>query len=106
MPPGFHEKYGDIRVTERGFPVFDKHVHTHPTQGVGDIELKKPTGKSWKDIRQADKQFGIDREYRKKHELVWHHHEEENRMQLIPKELHQQVRHTGGYALWSKPLES
>ncbi|QRJ58001.1 HNH endonuclease [Corynebacterium macginleyi] len=55
---------------------------------------------------QADKQFGIDREYRKKYELVWHHHEEEKRMQLIPKELHQQVRHTGGYALWSKPLES
>ncbi|QRP22359.1 HNH endonuclease [Corynebacterium macginleyi] len=51
-------------------------------------------------------QFGIDREYRKKYELVWHHHEDENRMQLIPKKLHQYVRHTGGYALWSKPLES
>ncbi|QPK83671.1 HNH endonuclease [Corynebacterium qintianiae] len=27
-------------------------------------------------------------------------------LQLIPKDLHNAVRHTGGYAIWSKPLNS
>lgn len=86
--------------------IFNQHLHEHPTKGFGDIELDHPTGKSWKDIRQADKKFGIDAKYRKDNNLVWHHHEDTGRMQLIPKDLHNAVRHTGGYAIWSKPLTS
>ena len=98
--------YGKIRFSDRGFPIFNQHLHEHPTKGFGDIELDHPTGKSWKDIRQADNQFGIDAKYRKDNNLVWHHHEDTGRMQLIPKDLHNAVRHTGGYAIWSKPLTS
>lgn len=39
-----------------------------------------------------------------KHGLVWHHHQDTGRMQLINKEVHNVVRHTGGYAIWSKML--
>lgn len=104
MPKGW--PYGDIHFSDRGFPIFNQHIHEHPTKGLGDIKLDHPTGKSWKDIRQADEKFGIDAKYRKDNNLVWHHHEDTGRMQLIPKDLHNAVRHTGGYALWSKPLTS
>lgn len=69
-----------------------------------DLNIKTPTGSSRKDIRAADNKLGISPEYRKEYGLVWHHHEDEGRMQLIPKDLHSAVRHTGGYAIWSKPL--
>ncbi|MEL6050213.1 HNH endonuclease [Corynebacterium rouxii] len=35
---------------------------------------------------------------------MWHHHQDTGRMQLINKEVHNVVRHTGGYAVWSKNL--
>ena len=107
IPVEIVQKYPEgVRFNERGFPIFNQHLHEHPTKGFGDIELDHPTGKSWKDIRQADNQFGIDAKYRKDNNLVWHHHEDTGRMQLIPKDLHNAVRHTGGYAIWSKPLTS
>ncbi|WP_165164534.1 HNH endonuclease [Corynebacterium qintianiae] len=104
MPKGW--PYDDIHFSDRGFPIFNQHIHEHPTKGFGDIELDHPTGSSWKDIREADDQFGIDAKYRREHNLVWHHHEDTGRMQLIPRDLHNAVRHTGGYAMWSKPLNS
>lgn len=109
MPKGW--PYGKIRFTKEGFPDFSKHIWTGDPQkiaekGLPDIELKSPTGSSSKDIRRADHQYGINRAYRKKYGLVWHHHEDTGRMQLIPEDLHNAVRHTGGYAIWSKPLTS
>ncbi|MFS0212382.1 HNH endonuclease [Corynebacterium striatum] len=104
MPKGW--PYGDIHFSDRGFPVFDDYVFEDRIKGIGDIELDHPTGKSWKDIRQADDLYGIDAKFRKDRNLVWHHHEDTGRMQLIPKDLHNAVRHTGGYAIWSKPLTS
>ncbi|MDT9409231.1 HNH endonuclease [Corynebacterium rouxii] len=74
-----------------------------PYGKVPDVTIV-PTGRSYKDIRAADAALGIDRKYRKKHGLVWHHHQDTGRMQLINKEVHNVVRHTGGYAVWSKNL--
>lgn len=110
MPPGFLEKYpGGIDFNEKGFPIFDNYVYPHDPSvmkhDVGtDLNIKNPTGSSRRDIHLADKQLGIDREYRKRNNLVWHHHEDTGRMQLIPVDLHRAVRHTGGYAMWSKTL--
>lgn len=104
MPKGW--PYDDIHFSDRGFPIFDDYVFTDRAKGIGDIKLDHPTGKNWKDIRQADDLYGIDAKFRKERNLVWHHHEDTGRMQLIPRDLHNAVRHTGGYAIWSKPLNS
>lgn len=64
-----------------------------------DLEIK-PTGNSKDDMKIADDKLGIDEAYRKRNGLVWHHHEDCGRMQLIPQDLHQIVRHTGGAAAW------
>ena len=49
---------------------------------------------------RADKELGIDKAYRKQNGLVWHHHQDQGRMILMPKDLHNGVKHSGGYALW------
>lgn len=77
------------------------HVMPHGT--VSDVIIVS-TGRSYKDIRAADAVLGIDRKYRKENDLVWHHHQDTGRMQLINKDVHDAVKHTGGYAIWSKPL--
>ncbi|MGS2664692.1 HNH endonuclease [Corynebacterium glucuronolyticum] len=113
MPEGW--TYGDIYFTDEGFPTFDRFVaefnsdemifnpDVMPHGKVPDVTIV-PTGRSYKDIRAADAAFGIDRKYRKENDLVWHHHQDTGRMQLINKDAHDAVKHTGGYAIWSKPL--
>ena len=34
--------------------------------------------------------------------LTWHHHEDLGRMQLVPRKIHRQVGHIGGFNLWFK----
>ncbi|KAB3523274.1 hypothetical protein GC425_01815 [Corynebacterium sp. zg254] len=106
MPKGFHEKYGDIYFSERGYPIFDNNLakpeeYGIPSGKVPDITIK-PQGSRYKDVKAADEAIGIDEDFREANDLVWHHHEETGRMQLIPRELHQVVRHTGGWAIWGK----
>lgn len=64
-----------------------------------DLEIK-PTGNRNADILAADNELGIDAQYRRDNNLVWHHHQDCGRMQLIPRDLHAVVRHTGGVARW------
>lgn len=105
MPEGW--PYGKIRFTEEGFPDFSENIWTGDPQkiaenGVPDIKLDSPSGIRDKDITLADKKYGIDQKYREEYQLVWHHHEDFGRMQLVPQKLHQTVRHTGGFAIWGK----
>lgn len=48
----------------------------------------------------ADQVLGIDLAYRQAHNLVWHHHQDVGRLQLLPMELHDAVPHTGGWEIW------
>ncbi len=32
----------------------------------------------------------------------WHHHEKMGKMELVPEGIHRNVKHTGGYIIWSK----
>ncbi|WP_186276852.1 HNH endonuclease [Corynebacterium anserum] len=106
MPPGFREKYGDIYFNEKGYPIFDNQVASPDEYEifkgkVPDIKIK-PQGSRYKDVKLADEEMGIDAKFRRKHNLVWHHHEETGRMQLIPRDLHSVVRHSGGWASWGR----
>lgn len=35
-------------------------------------------------------------------DLTWHHHETPGRMQLVPRDIHDAVRHTGGHSIWGR----
>ena len=100
IPSWFKNKYGDVPFNDRGFPVFTPHVQD--AKGVdGDIHIPLPAQlRRDQDFAAADRQLNINEQYRKDHGLVWHHHEDPGRMQLLPKDLHNTVPHTGGYAIW------
>ena len=101
-----------------GLPVFDKHVvydtripfevaavrkpgahkraATRDLRGrilEGKIDPSKFTVKQLQDIH-AEKP-GIDK-------LTWHHHQDTGRMQLIPRDKHNETGHVGGMDLWFK----
>ncbi|WP_236627211.1 HNH endonuclease [Corynebacterium ureicelerivorans] len=105
MPPGFHEKHGDIYFTDEGFPILDRFVAEYdPKVMRGEANstdfVIKPTGDRDLDIAIADHKLGTNAKFRQERGLVWHHHQDCGCMQLIEKEVHNEVRHTGGVALW------
>ena len=79
-----------MHFDEQGFPDFTPYE-------LGHTRLKKFNGRT-ADMIDADKQFGIPRGYRADHSLTWHHKEDGRTMQLVPEDLHDAVRHTGGIA--------
>jgi hypothetical protein len=88
------EKYPDgVRFDENGFPDFSPYVGTiNGRRGAVDIDL---TGSRKEDFRRCNQEFGLRTTptgYR------WHHHENAKTMQLVPRDLHEAVKHTGGCA--------
>ncbi len=83
------EKYGDILMTEIGSPVFDKYAVarivsdglTGANGGMDDIALANL-------IHHGTKDTPIG--------YTWHHLEDGKTMILIPSDLHEAYRHTGG----------
>ncbi len=96
-----------VEFTEKGFPKFEPHTHHATVKGpdgttlqkAGDVKIDPGKSRST-DFARADKELGIDKAYRKQNGLVWHHHQDQGRMILMPKDLHNGVKHSGGYALW------
>lgn len=77
-----------VPFTKQGFPDFSKYV-------VKQIDIKL-TGSRTKDFAIANKKFGF-KETPKGY--TWHHHENATTLQLIPKTIHDAVKHTGGQAV-------
>ena len=67
------------------------------------LELKIPgmTGKTSADIARANKKMGWSKTLEG---YTWHHVEDGISMQLVPKDLHKAVKHTGGASLLRKGL--
>ena len=83
------KKYGEIYMNKSGFPVFDKY-------SIARVVVDNLTGKG-KDISLANKMF-----YGSGGKLggyTWHHLEDGRTLILIPTELHEAYRHTGGASL-------
>ncbi len=87
-----------------GFPIFDEWK-------VSEVKLPKMTGVNRVDFKEADKIFAEQngwlkpngepdvvkvRNLRTEQNLTWHHHEDGTTMQLVPKNLNNEVPHTGG----------
>lgn len=79
-----------IPFNNHGFPDFSRYV-------IKKVDIK-PTGNRAADFILADKITNITKKYRVDNKLTWHHHENGTTMQLIKTELHEAVRHTGGFA--------
>ena len=83
-------KYGDIYMTDYGFAVFDKYA-------VARIEISDLTGIDNDDIAMANIIHHGIRDNIKGY--TWHHLEDGKTLILIPTELHEAYKHTGGAAL-------
>ena len=85
-----------------------------------DVQIPNMTGDNGPDFSAADQIFARDKgwlkkdgtpnasesfRYRKKNNLTWHHHEDGTTMQLVPRELHENIPHTGGASLVKNPTK-
>lgn len=83
-------KYGDIYMTQSGFVVLDKYA-------VARVEISDLTGISNDDIAKANlAHHGIQQNIKG---YTWHHLEDGKTLILVPTELHEAYKHTGGAAL-------
>jgi hypothetical protein len=85
-----------IHWTDKGFPDFSPWVHTTPDGTVCDVQIE-PTGSRAGDVKAANAACGLAHT---PDGWCWHHHEDAGRMQLVPRDLHGAVGHTGGFAIW------
>jgi hypothetical protein len=91
VPPKYREK--GLRFKSTGYPDFEPHALTLPNgKKAVRIEL---TGSRRVDELLANRAAGLERTP-KGH--TWHHVEDEGTMVLVPRDLHEEVAHTGGRA--------
>jgi filamentous hemagglutinin len=105
------------RVTfdQRGFPIFDPytkvevrisgdlkgmrpdaHMRAATRQLRADIESGKINRGLFSEAEYADIKSGLE----KIGDFTWHHHQGTGRMQLVPEDIHEWIRHIGGNKLW------
>lgn len=78
-----------VKFSKEGFPDFSPYTQA-------EVDLDGLTGNYRIDAKAANKASGFDRT---PEGYVWHHVEDGRTMQLIPKDIHKAVRHTGGSAI-------
>jgi len=81
-PPG-------VDFSEKGFPDFS-------SKAVAEVQIDGLTGEYRTDEAMANQAAGLAQT---PDGYVWHHVEDGKTMQLIPRETHGEVRHTGGAAI-------
>ena len=92
---------------KKGFPDFAEW-------SKGEVKLSKMIGDNRVDFDNADDLFAIQKKWfksdgtpdrlrvktmRETQRLTWHHHEDMTTMQLVPKDINNEVSHTGGASL-------
>ncbi|MCG9873861.1 MAG: HNH endonuclease, partial [Leptospiraceae bacterium] len=78
-----------VKFTNAGFPDFSPY-------SKANIQIKGLTGNYTIDAAKANKLVGLSDT---PSDFVWHHVEDGLSMQLVPKDLHWYVKHTGGSAV-------
>ncbi|WP_425628494.1 HNH endonuclease [Vibrio neptunius] len=78
-----------VKFNEQGFPDFSPY-------SKAQVDIKGLTGDYTKDAAMANKAVGLKST---PDGYVWHHVENAKTMQLIPKDIHNAARHTGGAAV-------
>ena len=78
-----------VKFNERGFPDFSPYT-------IEQVTLDGLTGRYRTDAKRANAAVGLAKT---PPGYVWHHVEDGRTMQLIPQDIHQAARHTGGAAI-------
>lgn len=90
LPPKVREKYPDsVRFTEDGYPDFSPYAQK-------SVKVEGLTGQNANDFKLANQAAGLKR---KPQGWTWHHHQDGKTMQLVPTDLHDAVRHSGGASI-------
>lgn len=63
---------------------------------MGNIDISEFNERQLEQIKDGVKPDGF----------TWHHHEEPGKMQLVPQEIHEKARHTGGRSIWGGGTEN
>jgi len=89
LPEDLQKKYpNSVEFDEKGFADYKPYTEK-------EIQVEGLTGKHKSDFNKANKVAG----YTETPEgYTWHHHQDGKTMQLVPQDLHKEVRHTGGAA--------
>ena len=114
---GTKHKGTGVKYDRNGFPVFDEiaTVRLKPRDWKKDRSAhfyraskllyekinKKKRFKgifSVNEIKELQK-GGIPEKY------TWHHHQNRGVLQLVDREIHEDVRHDGGFSIWGKPVK-
>jgi A nuclease of the HNH/ENDO VII superfamily with conserved WHH len=91
LPPQYRGK--GLRFTKEGYPDFAPHAKQLPN-GKHHVEIEY-TGSRRADFAAANKKAKLDQT---PPGWTWHHAEDMKTMYLVPDELHEAVRHSGGVA--------
>ncbi len=81
-----------VRFREIGFPEFSPHAKA-------EVILEDLTGVPRIDNKLANQAAGFGNSAKAPKGYVWHHVDDGRTMQLVPVEIHNATRHTGGAAL-------
>lgn len=81
-----------VQFKETGFPDFSPHAKAQ-------VVLDDLTGIPWIDNKLANQAAGFGSSTKAPKGYVWHHVEDGRTMQLVPIEIHNAARHTGGAAI-------
>lgn len=88
LSPAVREKYPEsVQFNEKGFPDFSPYA-------AAEVQISY-TGDREKDFKLANQAAGLEV---KPKDFTWHHHQDAKTMQLVPRDLHREVGHTGGCA--------
>jgi len=90
LPPSLQGKYpNSVQFKSNGFPDFSPYASK-------EVQIEGLTGKYRIDARMANQAVGFKST---PSGYTWHHLEDGQTMQLVPSDLHNAVRHTGGAAV-------
>lgn len=100
-----------VTFSTEGFPIFSPYRYVHngvPVEvDIGALHPNPPSGVSGSngsslDFKAADDLMKqIDPNWKKPAGYTWHHIENSTRLELVPSDIHQAVRHSGGRSTYS-----
>jgi hypothetical protein len=100
------KKYPEgVKFTSSGFPYFLPYKIKLPN-GKNAVQKIQTTGNRSADFTKADELAGITEEMRTLNRWTWHHVEDMETMILVPRDLHDAVRHSGGISVYKKSIDA
>jgi hypothetical protein len=96
LSPELKQKYPEgVNFNENGFPDFSPYTKELP--GGKKSVIIEPGNSRKADFRRANEAAGLEKTPQG---YTWHHNQDPGKMELVPTDLHDEVKHTGGYSIW------